>query len=750
MPDRALRCRTMNVVEPSREWNSFWLAQAPSHHTVRVALSGVVPQGSKLLTLATLFLSGIGLFAAAESGIERDELGDKLLNAAEDPSFEAVAKIFPGMKFPREALGVKDDPVECIVLPDSGLMIANRDLPPEQQVRAHFEMAIAGQGAPAWRAFGANPETRHKQLVDGYLPMVCSTHEFDGVRYEQEAFDWSEEMNPDAPLFTFVRMQLSNAGKVSKAHSVRFLVRQGKTNRTAAEWKIPLKPGERRNCFIKLPLVGSAEVNLETTEKEFDRASKETKHFWNQLLSQGMQIQVPEQRVNEAWRAWMVYNFINVDKKNGICEPHDGSGFYEEIYGYSAGLYCHALDLMGHHRAAETYLAGLRSFIAPDGLFTLNFGLPDTGVLLWALSEHYRFTGDREWLRQAAPDLIRMSNWVINKRKESMRAQPADCAWYGLIKFRPYCDDPVPTYSYLTDTYLCVGMRAAAEVLTEVGFTEASQRIGREAQAYRADVLQSMKRAAVERGGMKMLPIYPETQKLLKDNGYTGKDYYGLVAGMLLEHNFFSPKDEPAGWLVNALEQKGGLVLGMAVFKGGMDHAYTYGYWMNALQKGEVKKVLLGLYGSLAYGMSRETYSAVEVTMLREGKNEPTLPHLYSNTQQLSLFRNMLIYEQGDDLLLCPAIPRAWLKQGSQISVTHAPTHFGETSYRIKSSGRNLVVQVDPPSRVPFHQILLKLRHPGDLPIQVAKINRGRAEIRGSDTVVIEDAKKPFTLRIGF
>ena len=60
------------------------------------------------------------------------------------------------------------------------------------------------------------------------------------------------------------------------------------------------------------------------------------------VLSKGMQIEVPETRVQNAYKAWLAYNFINVDQLNGKYEPHDGGGgFYEAVFGYSAALYCH-------------------------------------------------------------------------------------------------------------------------------------------------------------------------------------------------------------------------------------------------------------------------------------------------------------------------------------------------------------------------------------------------------------------------
>jgi hypothetical protein len=79
---------------------------------------------------------------------------------------------------------------------------------------------------------------------------------------------------------------------------------------------------------------------------------------------------------------------------------------------------------------------------------------------------------------------------------------------------------------------------------------------------------------------------------------------------------------------------------------------------LNCLQRGEADRVLLGFYGSLAYGMGRETLLAAwRVTSLKTGEPTPTMPHLYSGTQQLRILRMMLLAEEGDGLVIGSANP---------------------------------------------------------------------------------------------
>jgi hypothetical protein len=268
-------------------------------------------------------------------------------------------------------------------------------------------------------------------------------------------------------------------------------------------------------------------------------------------------------------------------------------------------------------------------------------------------------------------------------------------------------------------------------------------RIGGEAAAYRKDILASMDAAAIDRWGMKVLPLEPETQRVLKSTNYRSGGYYGLIAGCMLESEFLPADDKRAGWVMRFMEEKGGLRLGMAEFDGGVDHAYTYGYWLDCLKLDRVKPAILGLYGSLAYGMSRETYSGVEVTHLFTGANESTLPHLYSCTQQLRLLRMMLVREDGGDLRIGQAIPRPWLEAGKKIDIRNAPTTFGPVSFTIEShlDRKQIAVNLTAPARETPKAIILRLRHPRGEAIKSVTVDGKPIASFKDETVTLTSAR---------
>lgn len=669
----------------------------------------------------SLTLTAAELREKAEVGL--DPVGRIELARRGDPTYDRVSKYYPPMRFPKEAVGVPEHPVDVCV-DHLGRLQLNWDQP----LIARLDI----DGVP----FGDEKTPIVRRLLDGWIPAVTLNTERDGLKLEQTVFATSDGFSPDAPLFAYVRLRVKG-GKLQKVTLV--------SDSTGRQWEFPLRAGE---VCLRLPFP-SVDSPVVIDSADFDRTLKQYADSWREVISAGERIQVPEKRVNEAYRAWLAYSLLDVDKVNGYPEPRDGTGFYEEIYGYSAALYCIMLDMYGMHDQAERYLDTLLHFQQPDGLYTQNFGLPDTGGLLLALAEHYNYTGDRAWLGRVSDNMIRAGEWLIRKRDEA----PKTGVTRGLIKFRAYCDYFEPVYDYYADSYCAVGLAKAAEALGALGMKDKADRFASEAVRYRADILASMEAAVIEKDGMKMLPLEPETHRLLKDSHYTGGDYYGLVASSMLENELLPADDKRAWWVTDLLEQKNGLIAGLCKFQsGGIDHAYTYGYLLTQLKRNQARKVILGFYGMLAYGMTRDTYSGVECTSAMTGNNYWTLPHLYSNTQQLKLLRMMLLREDGDSLFIGDAVPRAWLEDGKVVRMEKAPTRFGEVSFSITSRVRSggIELNLTPPERASAARIRIRLRHPDEAPIRSVRLN-GRPHHRFyGETIELRGIRGPVRVEVRY
>lgn len=653
-----------------------------------------------------------------------------LTQSRNDPTFDRVSAHYPPMRSPREVVGVPAHPLDIGVD-----RLGRLDVSPWTPPLAWFEVGdppvpLGREGVPFKR-----------RLLHGYLPVLTLITDRDGVEYELSVFGWSEGFRTDKDLIAYVGLTARSTGGSASPHQAALV--WGNGNRRAFAMETGRDGRSRGFLRFQYPRPDSTTA---TSRDEFETKAREAASFWEKRLAPGGRFDIPDPRVDEAYRAWLVYSMLNADTVNGFVEPHDGAGFYEEMFGCSVSLHARALDLYGFHDYAARILDAQLHFQQPDGLYTQACGLTDPGSLLVALARHYEVTGDADWLRRVSPNIVKLCNWMTRQRGAAPKTGPLR----GLIKFRPYNDFAEPVFNYLGNAWCARGMADAGAALKAIGTSEAAE-INAEAAAYRKDVLDSMEAMAFTDKGQTILPMEPDTHRLLKMSKYRGGDYYGLVASSLLETEFLAPDDKRAKWIVDMIEKRGGLIAGVCEFQGGIDHAYTYGYLMNALSHDDVRKVLLGFWSMMAFGMTRDTYSPVEITQITTGENHFTLPHLYSCTDQLRLLRNLLLREEGDVLWLGKSIPRAWLEAGKHVGVDAAPSEFGDVSYRIDSEADgSMRVRIDPPTRRPPSEIRLRLRPPSGRPIASVDSTPGVTFNVSGETVVFQTPKVPVDLRVRF
>lgn len=509
-----------------------------------------------------------------------DVLGKEIL-AQGEPSFEQVARYFPAMKRPRAIVGVKEHPDEIGVTWDGVLQMKHCD------ISFHLGDPPSPYGLEA-------PPTR--SLLAGYLPVVQTRWQFDGLLYEETVFGYSQDLSPDEPLFAYVRFSVKNPRDAEQ--SIRIAVYPPpQEGGPIPSYTAKVPPHGEHDFYFKFPYETDLEhLTLPLEAADFYQALDETEKFWKNLLDHGMQVETPEARVNDGYRAWLMYNFLNVDKVKGIYRIPDGGGFYEDVFGYSAALYCHALSLYGYWEEAEKYLDSMLLSQRPDGAYITVFGVPDNGALLFALGQHYRISQHLDWFKKVTPKMIKSCEWISrNRATTKVLKDGTKPLTYGLLPAGPsYCDHQKPVYSYYSDTYNWLGMREAGLAFKEAGMVREGEKWLKEADDYRNDIQASMEKATVDVGGIRALPVEPLTQRLLKQGG---GDYYGLIATEILETGVFGPRDERASWITTYMEKRGGLLLGLDRLSDGVDHAYTYGYAITQLRNGEVDKFLLTFYG---------------------------------------------------------------------------------------------------------------------------------------------------------
>ena len=491
-----------------------------------------------------------------------------------------------------------------------------------------------------------------------------------------------------------------------------------------------------------------------------------------------MKVEVPCEKLSAQWNLGASH-LVRHAVKNGKGQLR----FNDHPYGILASethLVLHALDLMGMHKEVAD---GLDQWLSlplqnekPVGLFsdgngclTHAVGPPGAGgnmdgihamgpgAIMFALLEHFRLTGDGEWLKANAPRMKANVQWILRQRRLLAGVVPGgDRLWCkGLQPAHQVTPDSGGQLMqfYESEAYYWLAVRRFARILAQIDPVEGA-RLAAEAESYRKDL-----KAAVERS-IAYSPVV-----LVRDGTYrsfipfacyvrgfasgawswrrpgsgahVGGLYWDTIQSaepLVSPAGLFPPDDRRVQGALDVLEDR--LLLEnpkVAQRTPGYDpeeHWFAHAAWQ--YQPGLERHANIHLAADDAPNFLRSWLNQYAVLILpnegytfREHTTGGPPDKIFEEAAFLERFRHMLVMEEGDWLWLGRATPRAWLEQGKKITVESAPTHFGTVAYQIVSSvdDGKIKATVAMPSRGGQKAVLLRFRHPRAAPIQRVTVN---------------------------
>ena len=281
-----------------------------------------------------------------------DVVGQAELAAAHDPTFESVARHFPMLAAPREALGVLESAREFVVTRYGEIELNNHQMDKPGQPE-NYPMLARENTAALYFLFGKKtPKTRYgqgnppdsKRLVDGYLPMVVVPFTFQGVEYSQTLFAWSRGMDPDGRLWAYVGLKMKNptaaAVHVDLSHQAVWKAAATVSWATGSSIWLPGRaasvPASARRNRRRSRITGFAAFKRLEAELPFCGDFR----AWRQLsrptsivasrrrprpgaaASRGMTIRA-RARISGAYRAWLAYLFTNGTRRRPLLRTAD-------------------------------------------------------------------------------------------------------------------------------------------------------------------------------------------------------------------------------------------------------------------------------------------------------------------------------------------------------------------------------------------------------------------------------------------
>ncbi len=505
----------------------------------------------------------------------------------------------------------------------------------------------------------------------------------------------------------------------------------------------------------------SPETILALQQQDPTRWEQQFTDFWNGFFAEAAPFDIPDRVLADLYYSRLATRVIHDVPLNERYSYNTCSPFFYFDHAYRDQAYViYGLDLAGMHDRAEkllnVYCADVQD--VPKGLLAfdgqpLQLGMLDSGLWntrpgqwdtqgenIWALVQHYKLSGNREWLANTAyPYIQRGAQWLVNSRHKHMEEvkNPEDPR-YGLLEpgAMEVLDVGHGTHLYYLNGFAILGLREAADAAEALGHTEDAQRFAAEAldlkRCLHRSFAKTFRRTGLYEGHL-WFGVEPE-----------GVGMYGFWA-----HNCLV-------WPCRAIDARDPML--EATWRKMQSMSNRWGGGMHSESQGSFWPYI-GVDRAVSHILRHEpelaldyfcAYTDTAGGTLSWGEGYSNLiangdqPHFWADAQWLNLFRQLFAFEDGDTLWLTPALFRRWHAGGNTISVSRLPTHFGQLDLRIEpdQDGHSIrySVRIEPQgdqAARPLNKIVLFPRTDGGRPIQRVTLDAKEHRDFTRDAVVI-------------
>ena len=445
----------------------------------------------------------------------------------------------------------------------------------------------------------------------------------------------------------------TGSGPLTATHDGRvFSVLLAPHARRSFTWQVPLEP----------PAAGAqADAQLDAVTPARARAQLES--LWSREEAGMTRIEVPEQRVQAAYRAAIVQILDSRLQTAAGWVQTVNRLQYQAFWIRDAAMETQALDMAGLHGQAAQDLSFMDSFQQPDGLFISRAGQYDgLGQALWALDRHAQLAAQPSF---AAAQLQRVGaavQWLATASGEDP---------LGLLPLGDPGDDELIT-GHITgdDLWAAAGLRAAVNLAERAGRPDLASDWRATDARFEAS-LQPALAAAVVRAGH----VPPALDVA---GGQDWGNYYAAYPEEVLPAGS-SAVTATLAWARAHFAQ------GLPTYMNGTSlHDYLgFAVFQTELERGETARALAGLYSELAH--TTASYGGWEWGVAPDGPRGSAVdmsPHGTFSADYVALLRNLLVQERpGGEIELMAGASPAWLGPDQRVSVSGAPTVQGMVSF---------------------------------------------------------------------
>lgn len=511
--------------------------------------------------------------------------------------------------------------------------------------------------------------------------------------------------------------------------------------------RVPLAAsGTRSFTLTNLYRAGDAALLAKLKSQNYDAEHRRMLAYWDAVAARGASIHVPDERLNNLYRTFLPrITMCSAIDPQGMPVMHTGPIQYARVWHHITSIGIGG-DLVrrGQFDLAKKYFEAIfkwQDLPAPDSPAITDwsgfFGAPPEqcpmvwmsyqGVVLWAAARYYEFSGDRAWLDEKLPALIRGMEWIERTRQLTKKlnpdgTKPLNYGWLPAGR----AGDSVVGSSIYSDGSLWWGLDKMAGVLASIGHPRAGE-FQADADDYRKCIVDGQRRSSQQRPLLRLnddtwipyLPTFIDSHGNERDPKIKHANVVDSAwAWVMLGSHLFGTRSAEAKWVMDAWEDDYTLMNPNLA-----DEPFSSGIFDECLERDRIAEFIYTFYSLSTNTLDRETLTTFEHRSWGQKRAFELTP--WAAGYWTMNFTNMLCRTVGDELWLLQATPRRWMNDGESIEVKGLQTEFGPITFSLRShlaKGR-IEATIDPPGRAKAGKLRLRLRLPEASKLRSVEVN---------------------------
>lgn len=467
-----------------------------------------------------------------------------------------------------------------------------------------------------------------------------------------------------------------------------------------ATWKRSLAPGESFTVKLVMPFEPASPKMMEKFRAlDYDMLLQDTIDSWDAWLADGTKISVPESKINNTYKANLIYMAIAMDKEGEEYVQKVNEFQYDHFWLRDASFMLNAFGVTGHPFESEQGTLYFLKWQVVSGNFESQLGqLDGFGQSLWAFGRHYELTRSKEYLETVWPAIWKAFEWLRAVRADEKNRLGEGALGYGMMPIsNPGDNELVDGHVVGHDLWALHGLEYIRRMAPDLAAPDQIAALDKEIADYRHWLDYNFNEVVKRTGGFISPALEPG-----------GQDWANLK--LIWPTNVLHPFDQHVTETLSMARYK--FREGLMTYWNGqkLHHYIGIDIPQSHLIRGEQTKALQDFYALVAHTSSTHGGFEWNITPWGDrdfGKN--IAPHGCFAGKWLLFYRNMLVREDGGELHLGSALSPRWLHPGSRIIVENAPTKFGIVGFTIESHEGGAKIQIRPPMRSVPERIILHL-----------------------------------------